>query len=148
MKVPKCLTDLFKMKYLKIFVVILVACLILKCISGFREGFESNPATFSSDTKDGKKLVWFYADWCGHCKTMHDAWDTAAKKINAAGKNIMMKINVGDAKNKNHQKVSEKYGINGFPTIMMLENGMKKAEYNGNRTAKDFEDFCKSNGLI
>jgi len=148
MKLPKCLTDLLKIKYLKIVVVILVAYVLLRCIKGFREGFETNPGSFESDTKDGKKFVWFYADWCGHCKTMHEAWDAAAKKVNAAGKNLMMKINVGDAKNKEHQKVSAQYGINGFPTIMLLDGGKKKEEYGGARTASDFENYCKSNGLI
>jgi len=148
MKLPKSLTDLLKIKYLKIAILILVAYVLLRCIGVFREGFESNPSTFSSDTKDGKKLVWFYADWCGHCKTMHEAWDAAAKKVNEAGKNIMMKINVGDAKNKTHQKVSKEYGINGFPTILMLNGGKKTGEYNGPRTADDFQKYCKSNGLI
>jgi thiol-disulfide isomerase/thioredoxin len=148
MKLSKCLTDLLKMKYLKMVVLVLIGYLLFRFIQGFREGFESNPATFTEDIKDGKKFVWFYADWCGHCKTMHDAWDTAAKKVNAAGKNIMMKINVGDAKNKNHQQLSKKYGIDGFPTIMMLDNGKKTGEYAGPRTADDFEKYCKSNGLI
>ena len=47
-----------------------------------REGFESSPSSFNDDIASGKKVVWFYAPWCGHCKTMHKDWDDAASAVN------------------------------------------------------------------
>ena len=101
------------------------------------EGFESKPASFDQDVSGGKKLVWFYADWCGHCKRMKKEWDTASNKVN--GK--MVKIDLGDD-NSETQKISEKYNIKGFPTILLLHNGEKQAEYNEQRTAQAFESYC------
>jgi len=103
------------------------------------EGFESKPASFDQDVSGGKKLVWFYADWCGHCKRMKKEWDNASNKVN--GK--MVKIDLGDD-NSETKKISERYNIEGFPTILLLHNGEKQAEYNQERTAQAFETYCNN----
>ena len=89
----------------KPFMVILAAILgffIFKRFTscGAVEGFTSKPSTFESDVSSGKKLVWFYADWCGHCKSMKTEWDTASSKVD--GK--MIKINLGDSKDSKLKK--------------------------------------------
>ncbi len=110
------------------------------------EGFEASSSNFNQNVASGKKLVWFYADWCGHCKTMHDSWDKAADKVNT-GDNHMIKVNIGNSKDDNHTAISNKYGINSFPTILLLENGNKVKEYNNKRTTNSFIKFCEDNGL-
>lgn len=110
------------------------------------EGFEASSSNFNQNVASGKKLVWFYADWCGHCKTMHDSWDKAADKVNT-GDNHMIKVNIGNSKDDNHTAISNKYGINSFPTILLLENGNKVKEYNNKRTTNGFIKFCEDNGL-
>ena len=110
------------------------------------EGFEASSSNFNQNVASGKKLVWFYADWCGHCKTMHDPWDKAADKVNT-GDNHMIKVNIGNSKDDNHTAISNKYGINSFPTILLLENGNKVKEYNNKRTTNGFIKFCEDNGL-
>ena len=101
------------------------------------EGFQSTPSSFESDVSGGKKLVWFYADWCEHCKKMKSAWDTASEKF----KDVMVKIDLGDSKDTEQQKISEKYKIKGFPTILLLDNGEISEKYEGERKASDFETF-------
>ena len=108
---------------------------------GAIEGFQSQPSTFENDVSNGKKLVWFYADWCGHCKSMQSEWDKASKNVN--GK--MVKVNLGDGENADVKKISDTYGIQSFPTILLLENGQKKEEYSGQRKASDFESFVNEN---
>ena len=104
------------------------------------EGFQSTPSSFESDVSGGKKLVWFYADWCGHCKKMKSGWDTASDKF----KDVMVKIDLGDSKDAEQQKISKKYNIDGFPTILLLDNGEIEKTYEGGRNAKDFETFCSN----
>ncbi len=110
------------------------------------ESFEASPSNFNHNVASGKKLVWFYADWCGHCKTMHDSWDKAADKVNTGDKH-MIKVNVGNSKDTKHTEISNKYGINSFPTILLLENGNKVKEYNNKRSTDGFIQFCEANGL-
>jgi len=107
-----------------------------------KEGFESTPAALDGDIKEGKKLVMFYADWCGHCKNIKPAWDSAAKKVNGE-ENKMVKINVG-GDDPEQKKVSKKYGIDGFPTIQVFNNGSKSEDYSGGRSEEDLVKFVQS----
>jgi len=112
-----------------------------------REGFESSPSSFYNDIASGKKLVWFYAPWCGHCKTMHKDWDDAASTINI-GENHMIKINVGNTDDTKHSKISRQYNVQSFPTILLLNNGYSEEEYTGERSKTAFISYCKEKGLI
>ena len=130
----------------KPFIIILAAVLgffIFKRFSSCKniEGFESKPSTFQSDVSNGKKLVWFYADWCGHCKSMKTEWDTASNKVD--GK--MVKVNLGDSKDSKVEEISKKYNIDGFPTILLLHNGEIEETYEQERKASDFESFVNKN---
>jgi thioredoxin-like negative regulator of GroEL len=109
-----------------------------------REGFESSEYTFHRDIRAGNKLVWFYAPWCGHCKTMHKDWDEATLLVNRNKKKPMIKINVGDKDNKKHQQISNEFNIKGFPTILGLSNGEKVSEYKGDRTSDAFVKHVKN----
>jgi protein disulfide-isomerase A6 len=85
-------------------------------------------------------LVWYYADWCGHCKMMKDDWE----------KLIKSKPNV------NLAKVSDIYvkpddNIPGFPTLKLFKStktasGKKSViEYQGSRDIESFKQFIKKN---
>ncbi len=98
-----------------------------------KEGFESSPSAFESDLTDDTKLVLFYADWCGHCKKFKPDWEEAAKEANAGGKKIMISVNVG-GKDEDSGKLSEKYGVDGFPSVIKFSKGSKTGDYDGPRT--------------
>ena len=90
--------------------------------------------TDESEFLEGKKLVLFYADWCGHCQKVKPEWEKAAK--DEKGKGNMIKINCGDKEGKSADLMS-KYKVEGFPTIIVFDDG-EPTEYNGGRTADDF----------
>ena len=101
------------------------------------EGFETTSSELPSKLKkDDKQLVLFYADWCGHCKKMKPEWDEASNEL---GNNKMMKINVGDG-TEEQKKTMNTYGIQGFPTILMFENGESKGPFES-RDKNSFLDF-------
>ena len=80
----------------------------------------------------------FYADWCGHCKTLKPVWKEAAEKANKDKKKMIM-IDVG-GKTADQQALIDKYQIDGFPTIMVFQNG-KPEPYSGKR---DVDAFLKA----
>ena len=134
-------------KNLYIILILLILGIILYSFIITQEGFESNSSSFNNDIASGKKVVWFYAPWCGHCKKMNKDWDDAASVVNI-GENHMIKINVGNKDNAEHSKIAHQYNIQSFPTILLLNNGQKEEEYNGERSKTAFISYCKMHGLV
>lgn len=129
-------------------ILILIALIVIACsFITIHEGFESSPSSFNNDIALGKKVVWFYAPWCGHCKTMHKDWDDAASTVNI-GENHMVKINIGNKDDTEHSIIASKYNVQSFPTILLLNNGHKEEEYNGERSKAAFISYCKNKGLV
>ena len=90
-------------------------------INFLKEGFESKSGDLDEQIADGKKIVLFYADWCGHCKEFKPVWDETAKEVNKKD-NKMIKVNCGEG-TKEDKEIMKKYDIDGYPTIIIFENG-------------------------
>jgi len=93
---------------------------------------------FNNSNKSGNWLVWYHADWCGHCKRMVDQWNNLKNNL---GKNV----HTAKVQDEVVNKLNYKAQIQGFPTIEMRRDGHKIAEYNGDRTAEDLMKFAMSN---
>jgi len=114
--------------------VLLMIVLLAYFLTQYKEGFDDcNPAELKKRLVSPEKtLVLFYADWCGHCKTLKPVWTEAAEKSN--GK--MIQLDVG-SKDGSQTEILDKYNIDGFPTILVFQNG-KTEIYKGPRTVDDF----------
>ena len=119
-------------KLLLLLAVLLVLFLVHKYF--LKEGFESKSVDIDEEIAEGKKVVLFYADWCGHCKDLKPVWDETAKEVNAKEKK-MIKVNCGEG-TKDDKKIMEKYDVDGYPTIIIFEDG-KPTKYDGKRTKED-----------
>ena len=74
-------------------------------------------------------LIAFYAPWCGHCKKLLPEWRSAATQLRGT-------IKVAKVDATAHQKLAQRYQIQGYPTIKVFAPGKgdKKVEdYNGPR---------------
>jgi thiol-disulfide isomerase/thioredoxin len=91
---------------------------------------------FSDSTSD-KELLFFHADWCGHCQHFKPEWEKTKKILDE--KNISYKeINSEDPEIKN-------YNIRGFPTLMMTnKNDTEGEEYMGPREANSVCKFAEN----
>ena len=119
---------------------VILAILYFVYVNYLKEGFESNSKDLDAQIKDGKKVVLFYADWCGHCKTLKPVWDEVAKGVNEKEKGRMIKVNCGEG-TKHDKEIMEKYSIDGYPTIIVFEDG-KPTPYEGKRTKEGLESLC------
>ena len=125
------------LQYTLILVFLILLLYLFYITFNLNEAFESSANELPNKLKkDDKQLVLFYADWCGHCKKIKPDWDTASKEI---GNEKMIKVNVGDG-TEEHKKTMNEYGIQGFPTIIIFENGKPNGTFDS-RDKKSFLDF-------
>lgn len=114
---------------------ILIILFIVRKKFLMKEGFESTPSSFGTDIQGGKKLVLFYADWCGHCKKFKPIWDDMSN-----GNDKLLKIDLG-GDDPNNAAIMDKYNVDGFPTVALLNNGNLEQTYNGERSKEALSNF-------
>jgi len=88
-------------------------------------------------------IVEFYAPWCGHCKNLKPAYETAAKSLNGIAK--VAAVNCDEEMNK---PFCGKMGVQGFPTLKLVRPSKKPGkptveDYQGPRTAKGIVEAVK-----
>lgn len=70
-------------------------------------------------------IIEFYAPWCGHCKTFAPEYELLATELK--GEIRVAKVD------EDEQKIGSKFGVSGFPTIILHKNG-EGITYKGSRT--------------
>jgi thiol-disulfide isomerase/thioredoxin len=140
--IPGLVKSFKKANFVKIVGLILFLLLLFYVYNSFlKEGFECKPAEVDKLTKtEDKKLVLFYANWCGHCTKIKPLWTEAAEKANNDSKRMLM-VNVGED-DPAQKELIKKYKIDGFPTILVFQDG-KPQPYNGTRDVDSFLSALK-----
>lgn len=91
-----------------------------------------------------KKLVLYYAPWCGHCQKLKPTWAQLESSYDGkvlGGQTIKIeKVNGDDDK-----ETVQALNINGFPTIVLYKDDGDKLMYNGDRSFKDLVTFLNTN---
>jgi len=87
-----------------------------------------------------KELVFIHMNGCGHCEKMKPDWKAANKENKSSIKMRDVEMSQGDG-----PELCKKHKINGFPTIILLENGQKVSDYNGERSKNGILEFLNSN---
>lgn len=82
---------------------------------------ELNNDNFENETSKGLKLIEFYTTWCTYCRN---------QRIELEGfKESDMWIGLVDG--DECPNLVQKFGINGFPTFILLKDGEKIAQFVG-----------------
>lgn len=93
------------------------------------ESFEYNINREPSDSSDSSKnaeLMFFFADWCPHCKKSKPEWEEVRAEYE--GKTIngyVVKFKEIDCTNETEEteRLIEKYKIEGYPTLKLIKDG-------------------------
>jgi thiol-disulfide isomerase/thioredoxin len=84
-------------------------------------------------------MIWYHAEWCGHCQHMADDWEEFNKHC--------------ESKNMNTAKISDEmlsdlkyeHNVEGFPTIELHNKGKKVKDFNKQRNSTEFINFLEEN---
>ncbi len=100
--------------------------------------------------KDGKsnqaELMFFYVDWCPHCKTAKPDWEEVKSEYQDKTVNgyqvIFTEINCTNESDE-VEKLMNQYKIEGFPTIKLLKDG-QVIEYDAKPTKETLIQFLNT----
>jgi thiol-disulfide isomerase/thioredoxin len=96
--------------------------------------------SFSQEGFKGRKsLLLLHMEGCGHCKKLMPEWDKFTQMNNTS-------IVTTAVEKDDDRALVKRYGVEGFPTILLLDsNGKKLDTYDGDRNAQGLLDYCKQN---
>lgn len=102
-------------------------------------------------------FIKFYANWCGHCKTIHEPWKNLIKMVKdpsnkISDKNFAIVSVESRIINKEIDKIisrTQNLKVDGFPTIGFIKYDKNSnavfTDYNGKRDENGMLEFVKSN---
>ncbi len=90
---------------------------VLETINGINQ--------FESSIKAGVSLVFFHAVWCSKCAEQRPAVEALTKDAQ------LNSVFFGQVDYEKNSDVRTKYGVAGFPTILIFKDGVIKHELSG-----------------
>lgn len=97
-------------------------------------------ASFETELAKKPLAVKFFAPWCGHCKRLAPTWEQFAADSKDAA------YTVAEVDCTAQRELCQKYGVNGYPTILYVATGAKPSEFNGPRTKEALQKWAASFG--
>lgn len=135
-----------------IFAIILIVIVYLiykqKISPLFRPGYRENKERIPEGSNSNKEaeLIFFYADWCPHCKTAKPEWEQLKAEYEGKSINgyhvIFTEINCTN-ESPEIEKIVTTYKIEGYPTIKLLKDG-QIIEYDAKPTKATMEQFLNT----
>jgi thioredoxin len=89
--------------------------------------------------RDKPVLIQYYANWCDHCRKTRPEVDKASQQL--CGDANVVRVNV-----EQHSALAEKLGIDGLPTLVLMENGKVLGKIEGEATADELTAFVRNRG--
>jgi thiol-disulfide isomerase/thioredoxin len=109
------------------------------------QSYNSNNEPVTEQNSQGKsaELLFFYTDWCPHCKTAKPIWEEIKTEYENKTINgytiIFTEIDCTD-ETEEVDKMMNKYNVEGYPTIKLLKDG-QVIEYDAKPTKATIVQF-------
>jgi thiol-disulfide isomerase/thioredoxin len=106
---------------------------------------EQMPAGSSSDGNKAE-LIFFYADWCPHCKAAKPIWnDLKSEYENKTISGYQITFTEVDCSEETEEveKLMNQYSVEGYPTIKLIKDG-KVIEYDAKPSKETLTKFLST----
>ena len=80
------------------------------------------------------RCVYYYMNGCGYCKKLDPEWNKVVQ-------NYKGKVQLEKIENTKAQSDLDKFGIKGFPAIILVDGQGNHKEFTGSRTSSDILNF-------
>jgi thiol-disulfide isomerase/thioredoxin len=110
----------------------------------YRPNSEQVPA--GTGTSDSAELLFFYADWCPHCKSAKPIWNeikTEYENKTINGYQIVFTEIDCSEESAEVEKLMNQYNIEGYPTIKLLKDG-QIIEYDAKPSKETLDKFLNT----
>ena len=97
------------------------------------EGFQDKVLNASAE---GLIMVDFWADWCGPCHALTPALSRVVQELGGAVR--LAKVEVDEGEN---MKLAGRYGLRGFPTVILFHAGEELGRFSGAHPAHWVEQW-------
>ena len=88
-------------------------------------------------------LVWFYANWCGHCQSMKPEWQQFESKCGKTpGNKMVIKVNSDFQPHLTSNLLDISKHVQGYPSIFQVR-GNRLSRYSGDRDHVSFLNALK-----
>jgi len=133
-----------------IFFIVAVLCYIYYVQPSMKPTYQPNSEHVSSENgvNNGNtaELLFFYADWCPHCKAAKPIWNDLKgeyenKTIN--GYKVMFTDVDCSEESAEVEKMMNQYNVEGYPTIKLLKDG-QVIEYDAKPSKETLTQFLNS----
>jgi thiol-disulfide isomerase/thioredoxin len=86
------------------------------------------------------KILFFYADWCPHCKKAKPDWDQFSSDYNNSEVGYYRIVPEQIDCTEGSDPMIQEYAIDGYPTIIMIKDG-KRINYDARITYDNLKQF-------
>ena len=120
--------------------VVIVVLVLLLCIYLYKEHYSKKVEKFDNGVSE---LMFFSAEWCGHCKDFKPVWKNLVREMEKEPyKNNIILQNYD---NEEDSKMFKKYNVTQFPTLILKKEDGTTVEFEGNRDVKTLTSFIDDN---
>ena len=124
-------------------IIVILGYVVYSRFFAVKTGFNANREHGKAENVKQADLLFFYADWCPHCKVAKPEWDALkaeneGKLIN--GYNVVYTEHNCVDPTPQVDELMNKYDVTGFPTVKLVKDG-QVVDYDAKVTSSTINQF-------